>query len=152
MIKFICNNCGENKDLMRATLKVMEDGKVRTVEALCKCGEYMQEIEKDFDGFPCLIRTEPTLSKKGDKLWEGTKEKLIGERGINFPDEMHDTLKVKFSSEWQSIEINDKQIGLQKVNSTASMNTKEFEIYVDQIRIWALTELGIRLMLPNEYE
>ena len=22
----------------------------------------------------------------------------------------------------------------------------------DQIRIWALTELGIRLMLPNEYE
>tara|TARA_R110000824_G_scaffold18877_4_gene74052 strand:+ start:444 stop:707 length:264 start_codon:yes stop_codon:yes gene_type:complete len=85
MIKFICNNCGENKDLMRATLKVMEDGKVRTVEALCKCGEYMQEIEKDFDGFPCLIRTEPTLSKKGDKLWEGTKEKLIGERGINEP-------------------------------------------------------------------
>ena len=82
MIKFICNTCGETKDLMRATLKEI-DGKIRTVEALCKCGEYMQEIEKDFDGFPCLIRTEPTLSKKGDKLWEGAKEKLIGERGIN---------------------------------------------------------------------
>ena len=82
MIKFICNKCGETKDLMRATLKVI-DGKVRTVESLCKCGEYMQEIEKDFDGFPCLIRTEPTLRKKRDKLWEGAKEKLIGERGIN---------------------------------------------------------------------
>ena len=69
-----------------------------------------------------------------------------------FPDEMHDALKVKFSSEWQSIEVNDKQIGLQTVNSTARMNTKEFEVYADQIRIWALTELGIRLMLPNEYE
>ena len=69
-----------------------------------------------------------------------------------FPDEMHDALKVKFSSEWQSIEVNDKQIGLQTVNSTARMNTKEFELYADQIRIWALTELGIRLMLPNEYE
>ena len=82
MIKFICNTCGETKDLMRATLKEI-DGKIRTVEALCNCGEYMQEIEKQFDGFPCLIRTEPTLSKKGDKLWDSAKEKLIGERGIN---------------------------------------------------------------------
>ena len=76
----------------------------------------------------------------------------LGESLGYFPDEMHDTLKVKFASEWQSIEINDKQIGLQTVNSTARMNTKNFEVYADQIRIWALTELGIRLMLPNEYE
>ena len=82
MIKYICNKCGETKDLMRATLEVVDD-KVRTKEALCKCGEYMQEIEKDFDGFPCLIRTEPTLSKKRDKLWDSAKEKLVGERGIN---------------------------------------------------------------------
>ena len=82
MIRFICNACGEAKHLMRATLKVI-DGKVRTVEALCNCGEYMQEEEKDFDGFPCLIRTDETLSNKGDKLWDGAKEKLIGERGIN---------------------------------------------------------------------
>ena len=82
MIKFICNTCGETKDLMKATLKVI-DGKVRTVEGLCKCGEYMQELEKDFDGFPCLIRTEPSLEKKRDKLWDSAKEKLIGERGIN---------------------------------------------------------------------
>ena len=82
MLKYQCNNCGETKDLMRATLEVVK-GKVRTKQALCKCGEYMQEIEKDFDGFPCLIRTEPTLSKRGDKLWDSAKEKLIGERGIN---------------------------------------------------------------------
>jgi len=76
----------------------------------------------------------------------------LGQELGYFPDEMHDTLKVKFASEWQSIEINEKQIGLQTVNSTARMNTKEFEIYADQIRIWALTELGIRLMLPNEFK
>ena len=84
MLKYQCNNCGETKDLMRATLEVV-NGKIRTKQAKCKCGEYMQEIEKDFDGFPCLIRTEPTLSKKGDKLWDSAKEKLIGERGINEP-------------------------------------------------------------------
>ena len=82
MLKYICNNCGETKDLMRATLEIVK-GKVRTKEAKCKCGQYMQEIEKDFDGFPCLIRTEPTLSKKRDKLWDSAKEKLVGERGIN---------------------------------------------------------------------
>ena len=82
MLKYICNNCGETKDLMRATLEIVK-GKVRTKEALCKCGEYMQEQEKDFDGFPSLIRTEETLTKKGDKLWDSAKEKLVGERGIN---------------------------------------------------------------------
>ena len=79
MIKFQCNSCGEKKDLMKATLKVMPDGKVRTVEALCKCGEYMQEIEKDFDGFPCLIRTEPSLEKNQDKIWKDAKEKFCRE-------------------------------------------------------------------------
>ena len=83
--------------------------------------------------------------------WACIVQPLGSELGY-FPDEMHDTLKVKFASEWQSIEINEKQIGLQTVNSTARMNTKDFEIYADQIRIWALTELGIRLMLPNEFK
>ena len=83
MIKYICNTCDETIELQKATIKVI-DGKVRTQEAYCeKCKEWMQEIEKDFDGFPSLIRTEETLSRKGDKLWEGAKEKLLGERGIN---------------------------------------------------------------------
>ena len=82
MIKFICECCKEIKELHKATIKVI-DGKVRTVEAVCSCGKYMQEIEKDFDGFPNLIRTEPTLSKNKDKLWDSAKEKLCGERGIN---------------------------------------------------------------------
>ena len=48
---------------------------------LCDCGLWMDsEPEK---GMPTIKRTEPSLSKKGDKLWAGVKEKLIGERGIN---------------------------------------------------------------------
>jgi hypothetical protein len=83
--------------------------------------------------------------------WKCIVQGLAEELGY-FPDEMHDCLKLKFSSEWQSIEINDKTVGLQVVKSSARMNTKEFEVYADQIRIWAMTELGIRLMMPNEYE
>lgn len=81
MIKFVCKCGKEIKELQKATIKVIE-GKVRTVEAVCSCDKYMQEIEKDFDGFPSLIRTEPSLNKRGDKLWDECKEKITGERGI----------------------------------------------------------------------
>ena len=83
--------------------------------------------------------------------WKCIVQVLAEELGY-FNDEMHDTLKVKFASEWSSIEVNNKTIGLQTVNSTARMNTKAFEIYTENIRIWALSELNIRLMLPNEYK
>tara|TARA_R100000781_G_C4007081_1_gene102357 strand:+ start:300 stop:563 length:264 start_codon:yes stop_codon:yes gene_type:complete len=85
MIKYICNTCNDTLELQKATLEVI-DGKVRTKQAYCKkCKDWMQEVEKDFDGFPSLIRTEPSLSKRGDKLWDSAKEKLCGERGINEP-------------------------------------------------------------------
>lgn len=62
MMNFICK-CGKSKQLSKATL-IIEDGKVYTKEAKCSCGKYMQEVSKDFSGFPSIIRTEPTLNKK----------------------------------------------------------------------------------------
>ena len=47
----------------------------------CGCGKYMDSEPED--GMPSLKRTEPSLSKRRDMLWDGAKEKLIGERGIN---------------------------------------------------------------------
>ena len=111
---------------------------------------YLKELGKDY-----LVNVKKQRNNRSNMqnnyYWACIVQPLGQELGY-FPDEMHDTLKVKFASEWQSIEINDKQIGLQTVNSTARMNTKDFEVYADQIRIWALTELGIRLMLPNEFK
>ena len=111
---------------------------------------YLKELEGGY-----LVKVSKQRNNRSNMqnnyYWACIVQPLANELGY-FPDEMHDTLKVKFASEWQSIEINNKQIGLQTVSSTANMNTKEFEIYADQIRIWALTELNIKLMLPNEYE
>ena len=111
---------------------------------------YLKELENDY-----IVDVKKQRNNRSNMqnnyYWACIVQPLGQELGY-FPDEMHDILKVKFASEWQSIEINEKQIGLQTLNSTARMNTKDFDIYADQIRIWALTELGIRLMLPNEYE
>jgi hypothetical protein len=49
------------------------------------------------------------------------------------------------------LEVNNKKVGIKKVKSTTDLDTKAFEIYAEQIRIWALTEFNIRLMLPNEF-
>ena len=111
---------------------------------------YLKELGTDY-----IVKVKKQRNNRSNMqnnyYWACIVQPLANELGY-FPDEMHDTLKIKFSSEWQSIQVNDKTIGLQVINSSATMDTKAFEIYADQIRIWALTELGIRLMLPNEYE
>ena len=72
--------CGKEKDLSKATI-VLKDDKWVAKEAQCKCGKYMDSEPED--GMPSLKRTEPSLSKKRDRLWDSAKEKLVGERGIN---------------------------------------------------------------------
>tara|TARA_R100000808_G_scaffold23972_1_gene54091 strand:- start:697 stop:1080 length:384 start_codon:yes stop_codon:yes gene_type:complete len=111
---------------------------------------YLKELQNDYIVNVKKQRNNRT-NMQNNYYWACIVQVLANELGY-YPDEMHDILKVKFASEWQTIPIEDKTIGIQKINSTARMNTKEFEVYADQIRIWALTELGIRLMLPNEYE
>ncbi|BAQ93004.1 hypothetical protein [uncultured Mediterranean phage uvMED] len=83
--------------------------------------------------------------------WKCIVQELAKELGYTV-DEMHDALKIKFSSEWSQIEYKDKLIPLHSVKSTTVMNTAEFEQYCEQIRIWALTDLSIRLRVPNEYQ
>jgi len=79
MTKYSCK-CGNTEEIGKATL-ALRDGRWRTIQALCDCGEWMESEPEE--GMPSLRRTEPTLSSKGDKLWDEAKEKLCGERGIN---------------------------------------------------------------------
>ena len=75
--------CGEEqKDILKATI-VLREGRWVANEALCSCNKYMNS--EPVEGMPNLRRTEASLSKNRDKLWEGAKEKLTGERGVNEP-------------------------------------------------------------------
>ena len=81
MTKYKCK-CGKTKELSKVTI-IYIDGNWNAKEAECECGLYMDSEPEE--GMPSLKRTEASLSKKkrGDKLWAGAKEKLIGERGVN---------------------------------------------------------------------
>ena len=90
-------------------------------------------------------------NKQNNYYWKCIVQELANSLGY-FTNEMHDILRTKFLNEWELVTIKDKKIGINKIESTAQINTKDFEIYTEQIRIWAMTELDIRLMSPNEYE
>ena len=110
---------------------------------------YLKEVGNDYIVDVKKQRNNRSIMQN-NYYWKCIVQTLSDELGY-YPNEMHDILKVKFASEWQSIEVNNNKVGLQVINSTATMDTKAFEIYAEQIRIWALSELNIRLMLPNEY-
>ena len=76
--------CGQSKEIGKATIG-LRDGEWVTLQALCECGLWMDSEPEE--GIPQIKRTEASLSKnkRGDKLWDGAKEKLIGERGMNEP-------------------------------------------------------------------
>ena len=80
MTLYTCECGKESKEISKATI-VLRDKKWVCKEAECLCGKYMDSVPTE--GIPTLQRTEPSLSKRRDNLWEGAKEKLVGSRGIN---------------------------------------------------------------------
>ena len=111
---------------------------------------YLKELENDY--IVSVKKQRNTRSNmQNSYYWKCIVQGLAEELGY-FPNEMHDALRAKFLSEYEMISCNDNQIVINKIGSTTALNTKEFETYTEQIRVWALTDLGIRLMLPNEYE
>lgn len=60
--------------------------------------------------------------------------------------EIHDSLKAMFLTE--EVDINGHKFNV--VKSTTSLNTVEFEEYMQKIRMWASIDLGVYIRLPNE--
>jgi|TARA_R110000822_G_scaffold3883_7_gene16568 hypothetical protein len=110
--------------------------------------QYLKELENDYV-VEVKKRRNNRSNMQNSYYWKCIVQELGNSLGY-FPNEMHDILRAKFLNEWEMLNINDKKVGVNKIISTATLNTKEFEIYAEQIRIWAITELGIRLALPNE--
>ena len=73
--------------------------------------------------------------------------KLVADHCGYPTDEMHELLAFKF------LRIDDDPItGAPRRRRTPATNTQEFENYLEQIRIFAATELDVMIPLPNEVE
>lgn len=78
--------------------------------------------------------------------WAVIIKMLSNETGYH-PDEMHEVLKRKFNARSIVFKTGEEiMIG----GSTGDFDTAKMEEYNEQIRIFAATELDIRIPLPNE--
>ena len=56
MAEFICKKCKTKKNILKQTF-VFEKKILRVKEALCKCGNYMKDVEK-YVGFGTSFKSE----------------------------------------------------------------------------------------------
>ena len=85
-----------------------------------------------------------TRSEKQNRYYWGVVLKIIGDDTGYTPDEIHQLMQKEFLKYTHKGEV--------FFRSTTSLNTKEMEQYLEQVRRFASTELGIFVPLPNETE
>lgn len=81
-----------------------------------------------------------------NRYYWGVVVALIAEHCGYDPEECHDALKLLFLTDHGS------EGPLPHVKSTASLNTTEFCDYIDRVRAWAATDLGVVIPDPNSVE
>jgi len=85
-------------------------------------------------------------SLQQNAYYHGVVVKLISQHTGYSTNETHQQLKYLFNPEL--ITIGDDVVVMPA--STQKMNTAQFEEYLEQIRIWAATEMDLEIPLPNE--
>lgn len=128
---------------MKSLKRIVNFENLEHVDRLCtymedlKDGIYWVEIKK--------YRKNRSLEQNG-YYWGVVIEILSREFGC-IPEEMHEILKARFNSE---ITILPNGEEVRHVKSTKDKDTFNFEEYLEDIRVWADTEFGINIPLPNE--
>ena len=85
---------------------------------------------------------KPRTTSENSYYWGVIVEMVAEETGMT-ADEAHNAMKILFLKK----RINEK---LFTIRSSATLNTLEFEEYVENCRRWASMELGLYIPLPNE--
>jgi hypothetical protein len=101
-----------------------------------------------FEGKRASVTVEPIRKNRSDKenrYYWGVVVNLISKELGYFPDETHHALRFKFLRT-----SGGEQGTLETAKSTTELSTKEFEDYLEHIRIWAGAFLGIYIPKPNE--
>jgi len=102
---------------------------------------YLISLEgKDVD---VVVRKKKKIrSNPQNAFYWGVCVKLLCETTGYTDDEMHHALKMLF--------LQDRSRKIPTLRSTTNLTTMEFESYLEQIRVWASTELSCVIPMPNE--
>ena len=83
-------------------------------------------------------------SDQSNRYYWGDVVAIIAEHCGYEPEEAHDALKVLFLTDHAA------EAPLPRVKSTAALNTTEFCEYIDRVKRWAATDLGLVIPEPGE--
>lgn len=114
-----------------------------------KLSPELREYLLNLEGNEVDVTVEKHRNKRSlqqNSYYFGVVIKILSDELGYSRDEMHDVLKGKFLGEL-------KKVGKTVIHysrSTTSLNTQEFEDYLQQIREWASAELNVFIPLPNE--
>jgi hypothetical protein len=86
-----------------------------------------------------------------NRYYWGVIIELLHEYNGDEKDKWHNRLKNQFLKEIHFVKGKEgKIIEMQEDKSTTELDTKEFEEFLSQIRIWASSELGVWIPEPHE--
>ena len=104
----------------------------------------LQQSKKPITIIVSKKKTQRSLNQ--NSYYWGAVLKVIGDELGYFPEELHHCFATKFLKKFIRMGTDD----LETYRSTAKLSTVEFEEYLQQVRIFASTELEILVPLPNE--
>lgn len=88
-----------------------------------------------------------TRTAQANRYYWGVVVPLIAEHLGYQKDELHEALKQKFLR----LDAEPDAHGLVRVRSTATMNTREFGDYLENVITWAGAEFGLNIPAPGEH-
>jgi hypothetical protein len=109
--------------------------------------EEFKKLIQSFNGKEVAITLEKYFknrSVKENNYYRGCVLETIKEYTGDDKDSLHIFLKQKFLKERGNI--------CDKIKSTKTLTTVQFEKYLSDIRMWASQELSLYIFLPGEYE
>jgi len=122
------------------------DGKVVFLDRF----SFDQEIKKHEGRNAWLTiggRRTDTRSLNQNAYYWGVIVDMLGKYLGYFPDEIHAVLKQKFLPA-KTVVLKDEEIVIPE--STAKLDTTQFEEYLESIRVWAARDLNFVIPSPNE--
>ena len=93
----------------------------------------------------CKLYRKQRSNPQNAYYWGVVLPMIADELGYDI-DEIHDLMKLKFNKQVRQGTRGEMALP----GSTTKLTTTEFEEYLERIRVWAITEFGIKIPLPNE--
>lgn len=125
--------------------RVDEDGRIKPDRR----HDFLRHV-KGFTGQQVEVIVRKPRKQRSDRqnrYYWGVMLAILSEHlGYEEPEELHEALKLHF------LRVEDPEKPLPGLRSTASLSTREFEEYVEKVRMFASIEYGCYIPEPNEVE